>query len=545
MTKKQVILIILDGWGYSPIREGNAIAQAKLPFYNTAWQQASHTLLKASSEAVGLRWGELGNSEVGHMAIGTGRVIPGLLTEITAAINNRSFYDNPALNHAIDSAESRQKALHIIGLASAGAVHSHIEHLEAILSLVAKKKFRGPLFLHLITDGRDTGAKLAPLYIKKAEKWLEQYKLYGRIASISGRYWAMDRDNRWPRTRLAYDTIIGKGEKSADNALAWITEQYAQDHNDEFIEPATIRPAKLPQMPKTGFGSKKYYSDLGDSTIKAGDSLLFFNFRPDRMRQLMELFCLPSPHFPDLQLINDLTICTLTEYSPFFNVKVAFRRGEITHTLADQLSSSGLSQLHIGETEKFAHVTYFFNAVQSEKQAGEAWQIVPSPKVATYDKAPEMSAEKVTQTLKEAFSSEFYDFVVLNFANADMVGHTGDMEATIKAVESIDTQLKAIYEHFKDSHILITADHGNAEQMLELETGSINKEHTLNPVPLIYLDPAHKLDFSAGQRQAPKPNVSGILADIAPTILAILELPKPPEMSGISLLDSLTNAVQD
>lgn len=540
-SKKQVILTILDGWGYSQIPEGNTIYEADLPFFKGAWQNCPRTLLKASSEAVGLRWGELGNSEVGHMAIGSGRVIPSVLNSITQAINDKSFNKNPAFLYTLDRATTQKKSLHLVGLASAGGVHSHIEHLQALLILISNKKFRGPVFIHVFTDGRDTAPKIADLYLKKINSWLKEYKIWGRIATLGGRYYAMDRDNRWDRTKLAYDTLIGQGKNKANSAQEWIQSEYKLNHNDEFIRPAIILEEENTPPPQKGLFKSPYYGSLKDGSIKNGDSIIFYNYRPDRMRQLLELFTLPSPHFPDLTKINDLAICTMTEYSQFFNVKIAFLHAPIKNTLADLIASHKMSQLHIAETEKFAHVTYFFNAVQSDKHAGENWKIISSPKVATYDKAPKMSAEKITEELLHICQKEFYNFIVINFANADMVGHTGDFNATINAIKYVDEQLLKIRENFPNSYMLITADHGNCEQMIDIQTKSINKEHSLNPVPLVLLEPGLSFEIKSSPKTAlAKASVTGILGDIAPTILDIYNIPKPAEMTGVSLLSSLT-----
>lgn len=532
--QKQVILAVLDGWGYSAIAKGNAIATANIPFYNSAWANYPHTLLDASAETVGLGWGELGGSQVGHSTIGSGRIIPGFLTTITEAINDGSFYSNPALTGIAIKAQTKQTALHLVGLISAGGVHSHIEHLEAILLLLHKINFRGPVFIHCITDGRDTSPKVAKIYIKKIQQWLKQYKIWGRIASVSGRFYAMDRDQRWERTSETYKVITGANEaKIVQSGLEAIDEAYSQDKNDEFIPPAIVLEGKDQKSPKSFFGNK-YYGSLENGSIKNGDSIIFFNFRPDRMRQLVQLFLMPVQLPTKLDQFYDLDIVTMTEYNEFFNVLVAFTNPPIKNTLADVIAKAGLFQLHIAETEKYAHVTYFFNAEKPDKHENEDWIIIPSPKVSTYDQSPKMSAELITQDLLKATKNKFYNFILVNFANADMVGHTGNFDAAIVAVETVNKQLETIASNFPEAVLIITADHGNAEQMLNPDDGGIDKEHSLNPVPFIVYNQNLRLNI---QNQSLV--VSGILVDIAPTILDILGLQKPVDMTGISLLDTL------
>lgn len=533
--KKQVILTILDGWGYSALTKGNAIASANTPFYKSAWENYPHTLLDASAESVGLRWGELGGSQVGHSTIGTGRVIPGFLTTITEAINNKSFYNNPALKGAIIKAQTKQTSLHIAGLMSAGGVHSHIEHLASIFQMIKKIGFTGPVFIHCFTDGRDTSAKIAEIYIKKINEWISEYNIWGRIASISGRYYAMDRDQRWERTAQAYKAMINdQTAKHLPTAEQAIKEAYKDDKNDEFIYPTVIDKNANLKPPHSLFGGN-YYGSLKDGGIKNNDSVIFLNFRSDRMRQIVQLFLMPPPDNIKITPVNDVEIVTMTEYNNFFNVKVAFKRDPVTNTLSDAICNAGMTQLHIAETEKYAHVTYFFNAEKADRHKDEDWIITPSPKVDTYDKTPEMSANEITANLLKACNEKFYNFIVINYANADMVGHTGDFNITVKAIECVDKQLQTIATKFPDATLIITADHGNAEQMIDPKTSGIDKEHSLNPIPFLIIDPL----IQSPQDPQVQPTKSGILADIAPTILEILNLPKPKEMSGSSLLEGL------
>ncbi len=535
INSRQVILVILDGWGYSALKKGNALAQANLPFFNNSWSNFPHTLLNASAESVGLRWGELGGSQVGHMTIGSGRVFPAFLSVITEAIKNKTFYSNPALKATILRAQAKNSAIHIAGLCSAGAIHSHIEHLEAILKMIKQYKFNGPVFIHVFTDGRDSPAKVALIYINKIEKMLKKYKIWGRIASVAGRYYAMDRDKRWQRTALAFKAMTGDFEAPVyESAEKAIEDAYAQNQNDEFIKPCIVTKGENTPPPRLIFGPK-HYGSLKSGSIKPNDSLIFFNFRPDRMRQLTELFLLPPPSEVNITPVHQVDIVSMISYNEFYNIKVAFSRPKITNTLADILSKQGMNQLHIAETEKYAHVTYFFNAEKTEKHPLEDWIITPSPKVATYDTAPEMSALKITSNLLKATKNKFYNFILINFANGDMVGHTGDLSATIKAVETIDQQLESIYKNFPDTTIIITADHGNAEQKIDPKDESISKNHTLNPVPLIIINKNLSKKFTNPENIS----TTGILADITPTILDIFNLEKPSEMTGISLLDTL------
>jgi 2,3-bisphosphoglycerate-independent phosphoglycerate mutase len=515
MKNPKVILTVLDGWGFNQNRTGNAIAEANIPNYNFIWHHFPHTLLSASGESVGLPWGEFGSSEVGHLTIGSGRVIYQNLPKINQAITNGSFYNNRSLNEAIKYAVEKQSTIHLIGLVSSGGVHSHISHIEAILKLIKSKKYKSPVVLHMITDGRDSPPKSAEIFLDKLEKICQNLRIDLRISTVCGRYFSMDRDNHWDRTLKSYEVMVdGKGKK-ASSPIDALKQAYSLNQTDEFIEPYLIVNESKPQF-------KLISNQKFNTTIKDKDSLIFFNFRPDRMRQIVELFLFPRQDFPNKTQLKDLKITTLTEYESKLPVNVVIPPEKISNTLTQILSENSLSQLHVAETEKYPHVTYFFGGGNPEFHPEEKWLNVQSP------------AEQVTASLIEENSKTPFDFILANYANADMVGHTGNLAAAVKGIETIDRQLGILLKNFPDSYLIITADHGNAELMIDPQNNQPNTEHTINPVPFIIAHPSLKL-----ANPMPTPNEpTGIIADVAPTILNIFQLPQPPEMSGYNLLES-------
>lgn len=506
MSKKPVLLMILDGFGLTDREDGNAVKAAHKPNIDKLWESYPHTQIGASGESVGLPDGQMGNSEVGHLNIGAGRVVYQSLTRITKSIKDGDFFKNPELNKAVDNAIKNNSTLHLLGLLSPGGVHSHIDHLKGLLKL-AKQKGVQKVYLHAFLDGRDVPPASAKLYIKDIEDFMKEIGI-GKIATVSGRYYAMDRDKRWERIQLAYNALVlGKGE-TADSAIDAVDKSYNDNKTDEFVLPTVIVKDK-------------------DAAIKNNDSVIFFNFRPDRARELTraindEIF----DGFPRERL--NLTFVTMTEYDVTIKgVDVAFKNETYANTLGEYISSIGKKQLRVAETEKYAHVTFFFNGGVEKPNPGEDRVLVPSPKVATYDMQPEMSAYTVTEKLLEKLDEDKYDLIILNFANPDMVGHTGVFEAAKKAIEAVDVCVGKIMDKIleKDGTAFITADHGNAEQMIDYSTGKPMTAHTIDPVPFVY-----------AAKDAKPLRDGGILADIAPTILQVMGVEPPKEMTGKSLI---------
>ena len=534
---KPVVLIIMDGWGLAPDNPGNAVTQAKTPNFDRLWATNPHTQLIASGEAVGLPRGENGNSETGHLNLGGGRIIFQDLPRIDMAIADGSFFQIPAFKKAGEHIKKNNSSLHLLGLIGAGGVHSSLEHLLALLHLTKKEGLK-KVFLHLFTDGRDSPPTSALTYIKKIEGELAQIGL-GKIATLCGRYFAMDRDNRWERTQKAYELLVsGRGEQAISASEA-VKKAYQNSKTDEFIEPVVIDKSGL---------------------INDHDAVIFFNFRIDRPRQLTKAFVLPNfeslkikkapfdPYaekyglrqyqvsretttFKREKILKDLFFVTMTEYEKGLPTQVAFPPEVIKMPLARVLAERGLRQLHIAETEKERFVTYYFNGLRDNPFPGEDWVEIPSPKVATYDQKPEMSAYEVTSELLKQLKTRIYDFIVVNYANPDMVGHTGVLKAGIKACEVTDECVGKIVETTLNlgGSCFITADHGNVEEMINLSTGEVDTEHSSNPVPFILIDPR----FNQSARVLPR----GILADVAPTILKVMEIDKPELMTGRVLLD--------
>jgi len=512
-----VVLIILDGWGISPVFDGNATLSASTVFLFELLEKYPKTTLSASGESVGLPFGEMGNSEVGHLNLGTGCVALQDLPRINKSISDGSFYKNEALLSAIKHVKKNKSALHLLGLVSAGGVHSHIDHLFALLNLLVKEKIKD-VYIHIITDGRDTPQKTALNYLAKLQGKLKNVKK-GQIADVCGRYYAMDRDKHWDRIEKTYKVLVEEKGQKAKTAEEAIKNAYQRGESDEFILPTKISNTK---------------------TIRDNDALIFFNFRSDRSRQLAEsLIASEFGGFKRDKFLRNLFFVSFTSYGqePTPLCKVAFFAEKMRGQLGAVFEKNALSQLHLAETEKYAHVTYFFNGGMEKPFVKEKRILVPSPAVATYNLKPEMSAKEVVQKASQEIGK--YDFTVINFANPDMVGHTGDFKATVFALETVDRCLSL--EHKKI--VIITADHGNAEQMKNPKTGEIDKEHTTNPVFFILVDEKRKKKNNSFTKQdlinlaALQP--TGVLADVAPTILEIMEIEKPDLMTGLSLISSL------
>ncbi|MBW4643381.1 MAG: 2,3-bisphosphoglycerate-independent phosphoglycerate mutase [Goleter apudmare HA4340-LM2] len=522
MTKAPVapvVLVILDGWGYCEETRGNAIDAAQTPVMDSLWTAYPHTLIRTSGKAVGLPEGQMGNSEVGHLNIGAGRVVPQELVRISDAVEDGSILSNPALVKICQEVRDRSGKLHLVGLCSEGGVHSHISHLFGLLDL-AKQERISEVCIHAITDGRDTTPTEGIKTIGLLQDYLDSIGI-GQIATLSGRYYAMDRDHRWDRVKRAYDVITEDGQGDGRRAMEVLKASYAEGVTDEFIVPLRIAPG----------------------AIAPGDGVIFFNFRPDRARQLTQAFV--SRDFKGFarEQITPLSFATFTQYDSDLPVAVAFEPQNLSNILGEVIANKGLKQFRTAETEKYAHVTYFFNGGLEEPCPGEDRELVSSPMVATYDKAPAMSADKVTDVAIAAIKKSIYSLVVINYANPDMVGHTGQIEATVTGVETVDRCLGRLLASIikVGGTTIITADHGNAEYMLD-DAGNPWTAHTTNPVPLILVE-GEKVKIP-GHATNVELRSDGKLADIAPTILEILQLPQPPEMTGRSLLKTAEYDVQ-
>ncbi|MDO8955179.1 MAG: 2,3-bisphosphoglycerate-independent phosphoglycerate mutase [Gammaproteobacteria bacterium] len=503
---KPFVLIVLDGFGYSDNKEFNAIAAAHKPMWDSLWQDYAHTLISGSGCDVGLPDKQMGNSEVGHVNLGSGRVVYQDLTRLDKEIAEGEFFKNPVLTQAVDSTVASGKTLHIMGLLSPGGVHSQELHIQAMVKLAAGRGAT-KVMVHAFLDGRDTPPKSAQQSLLDMEALLSSLQV-GRVASIVGRYYAMDRDQRWDRVELAYALLTkGQADYHALTAVQGLDMAYARGENDEFVKPTRI--GATTESP---------------GTIEDGDALIFMNYRSDRARQLSHAFVDDSfTAFARPDRITLAEFVTLTEYEAGLPATIAYGPQSLKNTLGEYLSDLGLTQLRIAETEKYAHVTFFFNGGVEAAYPGENRVLIPSPKVATYDLQPEMSAHLLTDNLVEAIASQKYDVIVCNYANADMVGHTGNFAATVKAIETLDECLKRVVEALQavGGEALITADHGNAEKMRDVHTGQAHTAHTSEPVPLIYVGRAAKVLVQDGS-----------LSDVAPTLLHLMGLKIPAEMTG-------------
>lgn len=500
MRPKPFLLLILDGWGIAPPGEGNAIALAKTPVFDRLASEFPFTTLCASGPAVGLPEGQMGNSEVGHLNIGAGRIVRQDFERINLSIRDGSFERNPVINEAITHARNNGSRLHLVGLLSNGGVHSHIDHLKAVISLARKKGLRS-VVTHAFLDGRDVPPRSALEWIEELERISADG--VGKIKTLGGRYYGMDRDNRWDRIKLAYDAIVHGAAPVAPTAAGALEESYVAGVDDEFLLPRVI----------------------GEPVaVSPTDSVFFFNFRPDRARELTHALSERGFHRFDRGEAVFPALYTMTSYDEALLLPAAFPPEQHSNVLADVLAANGLTQLHLAETEKYAHVTYFFNGGDEERRPGEERILVPSPKVKTYDLQPEMSAPELTAVAEEKVASGLYDFIVMNYANCDMVGHTGHVNAAISAVETVDTMIGRMIESAwrAGGEAVITADHGNAENMLN--EGMPCTAHSLADVPFIHVT-----------RRPRRLRDEGILGDIAPTILEAMDIPAPNEMTGRSL----------
>lgn len=513
-----MVLVILDGWGYSEKPQHNAIAAARKPVWDRMWNDYPHTLIRTSGAAVGLPADQMGNSEVGHLNLGAGRVVYQEFTRVSRAIKTGSFFTNQTLTDAVDKAIEADRAVHILGLLSPGGVHSHEEHIHAMVELAVQRGAR-KVYLHAFLDGRDTPPNSAESSIIAMQAVFDRLK-HGRFASVVGRYFAMDRDHHWPRIQSAYDLITqGKAEYVTPDALTALQQAYARGEGDEFVKATAIVPA-------------------GEQAIRMvdGDVIVFMNYRSDRARQITRPFI--EDDFDGF--VRDArprlgAFVSLTEYKSDFNVSVAYPAERLKNVFGEYLSSHGLRQLRLAETEKYAHVTFFFNGGMEEPFEGEDRILVKSPMVATYDLKPSMSSVEVTDHLVNAITGGIYDVIICNYANPDMVGHTGKFDAAVQAIEAIDVSLGRVLEalHASGGEMLVTADHGNAEQMLDEETGQAHTAHTSNLVPLVYVGrPATMSEH-------------GALSDIVPSMMYLMNLEIPPEMTGTPLVTLLTDAATE
>lgn len=513
-SAKPVVLVIMDGIGAAPHSAGNAVTMAKTPMLSKLWNAFPHGYLEASGPAVGLPNNVRGNSEVGHTNIGAGRVVLQDLPRINKSIENGVFFSNTAFAQAVEHAVKNKTNIHILGCISDGRVHSSIAHFFSLIDFLKQRKVTQPVFLHAFTDGRDTSPISGSNFIRQAVSKMTEAKT-GKLATIIGRYFAMDRNDQWDRTKKAYDLITNAtGDKVKEADLEAVFQKaYKTDETDEFIKPKVV------------------VDELGGptATIKDGDAVIFLNYRPDRAIQLTSAFTLPEfKHFERTKFLKNLFFVSMTQYTPDLPVQAAFPPDEVAMPLGKIISEAGLTQLRISESEKFPHVTYFFNGGRDMVFEGEERIEVRSPDVATYDMKPEMSAHEVTEIMLDKIKLDLYDFILVNYANGDMVGHTGVIDAGVKAVETVDFSLRRLVPAVlrKGGELIITADHGNVEEMINLETGEVDTMHSLFPVPFIHVSPIPK----AKQLEL------GILGDIAPSVTNLLGLEPDTDMTGKNLL---------
>lgn len=526
MTSKPVVLVILDGWGVTVPTPGNAVTSAHLSYWDFLLARYPTLLLQASGPAVGLPWGKMGNSEVGHLTLGSGQIFLQSLDRINRQISSGEFFENPAFLKAINHVKNNNSKLHLIGLLGDGGVHAHENHLYALLELAGRHGLHDRTFLHLFLDGRDTSKDSGLSFLEKLTKNISHLSC-GQLSSIAGRFFGMDRNENWDRLKLSYDAMVGRAVNSAADPLAAVKQSYASSVYDEEFAPLMIVKDGQPVGP-----------------VAANDSVIFFNFRSDRARQLTRAFV--SDNFSSFDRgdkISNLFFVGFSAYESNLPIEVAFSRLEISNPLAGIISAQGLSQLHLAETEKYAHVTFFFNGLKEQPFPGEQRLLVPSPAVSSYDTSPEMSACLIRDELLKALGRDEFQFIVVNFANPDMVGHTGNLSAAVKALETVDNCLSAIIPEIQrhDGQVIVTADHGNCEEMINLETGAIDKEHSNFPVPCLLIKKEFDSRFRP-HRNAELFNlkVQGALVDIAPTILSMLGLPREPAMIGIDLQKIIT-----
>ncbi len=521
---KPVLLVICDGWGVAPPGEGNPVEAADTPVFDELISTFPTVTVRASGEAVGLSWGEMGNSEVGHLTIGAGKIFYQSLPRINMSIQTGAFFRNEVLLKAAEHARSHNSAFHIMGICSPGNVHGSDEHINALLQF-AKEQNLGKVYVHAFLDGRDTIFNTGVEFVRNLRAKMAELGV-GKVASLSGRFWAMDRDNRWDRVEKAYNAMIGTAaDAKYDDPVKAVEDSYAKKVYDEEFVPVIITENGAPVGP-----------------IKDGDALIFANFRPDRARQIAQAFCIPGfAKFPR-EYMKDLMFCTMMEYEKGTPAQIIFPPELISTCLAKVVSEAGLTQLHITETEKYAHVTFFLNGMREDPYPGEERVIIPSPRVSSYAQAPAMSTPKIAERIIKEIQDQKFDFIVTNFANADMVGHTGNFEATKQGVEAIDQALGKILAALLPvgGVMVMTADHGNGEEVLNLQTGEIDKEHSTNPVPFLVVAEQYRGQASPsgeviGGDLSIMPPV-GMLADTAPTVLKLLGVPQPPEMTGTPLI---------
>ena len=521
---RPVALIILDGWGVAPPGDGNPMFKAKLPNFDRFIRNYPAMTILASGYEVGLIWGQMGNSEVGHLNIGAGRVYYQTLLRINKDINDKTFFQNKAFLEAVEHVKKNDSQLHLMGLLSGGNVHSAEEHMYAMLDFAAQQKVK-KVFIHAFLDGRDALFNGGLDSVKRLQAQMAKFKV-GKIASLAGRFYSLDRDNRWDRVEKAYRAMAeGKSDVAYDDPLKAIQESYDKKVYDEEFVPVTITEKGKPV-----------------ATVKDGDAIIFTNFRADRAREITKAFVLPGFDKFQRAYLPDLFFVAMTEYEKDLPVKVAYSPEAVKNSLAEVIANAGLKQFHVAETEKYAHITFFLNGTIEVPFPGEDRQIIPSPKVSTYDQKPEMSAPEIAKNVLKVLEEDKYDFIAINFANADMVGHSGLMEPTVKAVETIDKYLGQIADLVlaKGGAVVITADHGNAEELVNLQTGEVDKEHSNNPVPLLIIGREWEGqkgvggDPLGGDLSLIQP--VGLLSDVAPTILKIMGISQPPEMTGRPLI---------